>query len=466
MRNANALRGATAFVPPGVILMAAKTVEDLEAELAEILAESQAILDKADEESDGEVSDDDLKVIEENKIKADRLKRQIEARKAVAGVAPVGQGRSSKPEASSDTRPGRQTIPATARTNPGTGGFKSFGDFAQCVKDASIRGGDNLMGATQRLQNAATTYSSEGSGADGGWAVPPDFRREIAIRVMGEGSLIDMTDRLVTSSNSIMLPKDETTPWQTSGGILSYWENEGGVMTESKVALTNSQVRLNKLTTLVKATDELLEDAPALDSYLRAKAPVKMQAKVNTAIIRGTGVGQPLGILNSGATVSQAAEGTQGADTIWFRNIVKMVSRLYETDTSRVVWLVNQDTIPQLMQMAFDPAATSKTPVWLPANGLAGQRFSTLMGKPVIPLQACSTIGDAGDIILADMSQYMTATKGTDIRTDVSIHLHFDQDVTTFKFVMRVAGQPWWGATVAQQISSTTLGSFVTLAAR
>lgn len=43
----------------------------------------------------------------------------------------------------------------------------------------------------------------------------------------------------------------------------AYWEGEGQTMTESKVALTNNQVRLNKLTTLVKATDELLEEAAA-----------------------------------------------------------------------------------------------------------------------------------------------------------------------------------------------------------
>lgn len=455
------LRGST-MLASGTIFMATaeEQIGSLETQRTDLLAASQAIMDGLEEGVD--LSDDQADQITANADKVESIDKRIAALKK---MLPQGQGRRSAAEPTNRNEPGdgnRRTVPATARTNPGTGGFRNFGAFAQCVKDAEI--GDRA--AQERLQNAATTYSTEGTGADGGFAVPPDFRREIAERVMGEGSLIDMTDRLVTASNSIMLPKDETTPWQTSGGVQSNWEGEGGTMTESKISLTGNQVRLNKLTTLVKATDELLSDAPLLDSYLRRKAPVKMAAKINTAIIRGTGVGQPLGIMSSGATVTQTAEGTQGADTIWFRNIVKMVSRLYETDQSRVVWLINQDVLPQLMQMAFDPAATSKTPVWLPANGLAGQRFSTLMGKPVIPLQACSTIGDLGDIILADMAQYMTATKGQDIRTDVSIHLHFDQDITTFKFVMRVAGQPWWGSTITPQTSSAALGSFVMLAAR
>jgi HK97 family phage major capsid protein len=55
-----------------------------------------------------------------------------------------------------------------------------------------------------------------------------------------------------------------------------------------------------------------------------------------------------------------------------------------------------------------------------------------------------------GDIILVDLSQYMTVTKG-DIRTDVSIHLYFDQDLTAFRFIFRVAGQPWWSNKIIPQ---------------
>jgi HK97 family phage major capsid protein len=48
---------------------------------------------------------------------------------------------------------------------------------------------------------------------------------------------------------------------------------------------------------LVKVTEELLEDASGLDSYLRYWTPIKMQARLNTAVVRGNGVGKPLGII-------------------------------------------------------------------------------------------------------------------------------------------------------------------------
>jgi HK97 family phage major capsid protein len=455
-----ALLASSMLIPAGAIFAMASPADRiaaLESKREELLNASQAIIDGLGDDDD--LSDDQVKQIQDNKADVEKIDGQISA---LQSLLPKGQGRKSQPE--NNGGKGNGKIEPQPRLNAGTGGFKNFGEFAQCVRAAA--GGDQAASAQQRLMNAATTYGNEGTGADGGFAVPPDFRREIAEKVAGEGSLLARTDRLITSSNSMILPKDETTPWQTSGGILSYWEGEGQSMTETKLALKQDSVRLNKLTTLVKVTDELLDDAALLDSYLRRKAPVKMNAKLNTAIINGTGVGQPLGILRSGALVTVAKETSQAADSIYFENIVNMEARLYASNPDSVVWLINQNTLPQLMSMRFVRSATSPVPVWLPANGLAGQRFSTLMGKPVIPVQACPKLGDLGDIILADMSQYMTATKGMDIRTDVSIHLHFDQDITTYKFVMRVAGQPWWSTTITPQNASETLGAFVALAER
>jgi HK97 family phage major capsid protein len=199
-------------------------------------------------------------------------------------------------------------VPASPRDpkDVKTHGFDSFGMFAQMVHVAQIdegRGGD---AARERLNNAATTYGNEGTGGDGGFVVPPDFRNQIWTKVTGEDSLLIRTEGLVTSSNSITIPKDETAPWDTTNGIQAYWESEGGAKTPSKPAFEPMTARLNKLICFVPVTDELLEDAPALEGWLRTKAPQKMVSKLNTAIIRGDGVGKPLGIMNAGSLASSA----------------------------------------------------------------------------------------------------------------------------------------------------------------
>ena len=67
----------------------------------------------------------------------------------------------------------------------GKWGWRTFGEFAAAVRPASRNGGH----VDPRLVvNAPTTVSTEGIGADGGYAVPPDFREAIMEKVMGEAS--------------------------------------------------------------------------------------------------------------------------------------------------------------------------------------------------------------------------------------------------------------------------------------
>lgn len=471
MHIKDALTGATCLVPPGVVLMAAKSIEDMEADLAEILASSQEILDKADTDGDGDLSEDDLKAIEENKVKAEKLKRQIEARRAVAAVtASQGTGRKSTAELI-ENRDGAQPrrVPATAR-DTARHNFMNLGEFALSVRAQKIGDFDNE--GVKKLMNAATTYGNEGSGPDGGFLVPPDFSNAIWQKVEAEENLMSRCTELTPSGNSMTLPKDEITPWGTTG-IQFTWESEAAAVGQTKGIFESSTLRLYKLMALAPVSDEMLEDARGFESWLMAKVPGLLAAKINDAIVSGTGAGQPLGILNSGSKVSIAKETSQPADTVWFANINKMWSRMYAPWRRNSVWLINQDIEPSLHGMAFQATGassmlpgTSAVPAYLPMNGLSASPYATLMGRPVIPVQAAKTVGDQGDIILVDLKQYWILRKAAGVRSDTSIHLYFDQAVTAFRFVFRVNGQPAWTTAISPANGSNTLSWAVVLDAR
>ena len=91
--------------------------------------------------------------------------------------------------------------------------------------------------------------------------------------------------------------------------------------------------------------------------------------------------------------------------------------------------------------------------------------YGSLLGRPIVVTEACSALGTAGDIILADMSKYLAAVKGA-VQSDVSIHLWFDQNTTAFRFVLRMNGQPWLSAPIARKNGSNTLSHFITLQTR
>ena len=365
-----------------------------------------------------------------------------------------------------------QRVAAQIDTGRGKGGFRSLGDMAYHVARACMEGGV-LDPRLERLA-AATTYGSEGTGADGGFAVPPDFRSAIMEKVLGEESLLPFCDQVPTSSNVFTMPVDETTPWQTTGGIQAYWDGEAQAATQSKPALEERTVKLNKVRALVPVTEELLEDAPAMDAYLRRKAPSKIAFKVSLALLQGTGTGQPLGVLNSTALVTVSKETSQIADSIVANNIVKMWARLYSPCRGNARWFINQDIEPFLNTMSMpgrDNTGTAVTawgfPVYTPAGGLSVGPYATLMGRPVIPTQACETLGDLGDIVLADMSMYLALIKsGVNPRVETSMHLWFDQDLMAFKFVLRIGGIPWWGSSISPRDGSNTLSCFVALEAR
>ncbi len=447
-------------------------LSELRDELATLSQQAQNIQARADAEKRA-LSDEESKEIEGIFARFEYVEAEIERREQIEANAArlkLPAGRVTDPNDAGDTNGGAKPgVRPKAHREPrdpadvGKHGFRSFGEFAQAVK-SSVR--STPGGVDPRLvANAPTTASTEGTGADGGWAVPPDFRSSIIVKVMGEESLVARTDRQTSSSNSLTLPIDETSPWQTSGGIQAAWENELAQANQSKLALSQVTLRLNKLTALIPVTEELMEDASALTSYIATKTPQKFDFKLQDAILNGTGAGQPTGILASNALVTVAKESGQAADTIVFANIVNMWARMYAPCRRNAVWLINQDIEPQLLSMAF-PGTGTAVPVYLPPGGLSGQPYGSLMGRPVIPVQACDTLGDLGDIVLADLTQYMTVTKTQGLRQDVSMHLWFDYDTLAFRFILRFAGMPWWNAAITPKNSANTLSCFVTLAAR
>lgn len=473
-------------------------LETLKARLTEQNANAQIIQARAEEEKrdltteEAAELDGYLAAFDRTKADIDRLEK-LGSQSEVLGTGP---GRKTAPDQPSELEDdgaggvirqpsklsgGSATFPAGLESNaryrvlPKSWGFLSFGDYAMAVKNSSIRGAqiDRRIAVAEQLASAST-YGSEASGSDGGFAIPPDFRSAIMQTVMGEDSLLSRCDQVTCDGNTFTCPVDETTPWQSSGGILANWDAEASAATQSKPALGERTVKLNKLRVLVPMTDELLSDASALDSYLRKKAPEKINFKVNQAIISGTGVGQPLGLLNAPSLVTVTKETSQVTSTIVGNNIIKMFARMYGPCRSKAVWLYNQEIEPQLFKLSLpgtDNAGNAVTGwgslVYMPPGGLSSAPYGTIYGRPAIPTQACPALSSAGDIIFADLSQYLAILKsGPNPKVDTSIHLWFDQDIVAFKFVLRMGGTQWWSTTAAALNGSNTYSPFVALGAR
>lgn len=314
----------------------------------------------------------------------------------------------------------------------------------------------------------AVTGMSEGVPADGGFLVQEDISRELLRPVYETGALMSRVRRFEISGQAnsmVMYGVNETSRATGSryGGVQGYWLAEADQKTDSHPTFRKIRLELHKLAALCYATDELLQDAALVGQVIGEAARNELTFLAENAIINGTGAGQPLGILASPALVSVAAEALQG-DTVVAENIVHMWARRWAP--GNYVWLVNQE-VEQWLQMMDLPAGGAGQLVYVPQGGFSAAPYGTLLGRPVLVSEYCQEIGTAGDIILADLSQYFLATKGG-IQEAMSIHVHFIYDESVFRFVMRVDGQPSWSSALTpfEATAATTHSPFVALATR
>ena len=339
-------------------------------------------------------------------------------------------------------------------------GFRSFGEQMMAVYRASTPAG--------RIDRRLTTRSASGlnetNPSDGGFLVQKDFVADLLKRTYETGVIASKVHKipLTTNANGIKINAiDEVSRANGSrwGGIQTYWENEAEQITGSKPKFRSMDLSLKKLTGLCYVTDELLQDASALENVLKQGFAEEFGFKIDDAILRGTGAGQPLGILNSDSLVTVAKESGQ-TSKITVANLVKMWSRLWSRSRANSVWYINPELEPELYQLTV-----GDKPVYIPAGGLSDAPYGTLFGRPVLPLEQCEELGKTGDIILADFSQYLLIDKGG-INATSSIHVRFLYDENVFRFIYRVDGQPVWNKPLTPYKGSATVSPFVALGER
>jgi len=343
--------------------------------------------------------------------------------------------------------------------------FSNFGEQLRAVIEAAKPGGS----IDNRLSIKAATGLNENVGSDGGFLVDDDFTKEILKRAYDTGVLASRCNKVPLSTNATGLKInaiDESNRANGSrwGGIQAYWEGEADAMTGSKPKFRQMELNLHKLTGLCYATDELLLDSTALEAVISQGFAEEFGFKLDDAILNGTGAGMPLGILNGKALVQVPKVVGQATGTINIQNIVGMWSRCWGRSRQNAVWYINQDIEPQLYTMSL-AVGTGGLPVYMPAGGVSGSPYSTLFGRPVVPLEQCPTLGTSGDILLGDLSQYLIIDKGG-INAASSIHVRFLYDENCFRFIYRVDGQPVWNNALTPFKGSNTLSPFVATATR
>lgn len=423
-----------------------KKILEMKAKREDARLKAMAVLNKAEAE--------DRFLSEEEQKDIDKYEEEIRAWDESIGRAE--KLLAIEPEDRSTEKP--EVKPTPAKDNEKR--FSSFGEQLMAAYRAAMPGGK----VDERLSTRAASGLNETTPSDGGFLVQQDFVTELLKRTYETGILASKVKKIPISTNANgmkinAIDEDSRANGSRWGGVQTYWEGEADEITASKPKFRQMELSLKKLTGLCYATDELLQDAAALEAVIRQAFAEEFGFKIDDAILSGSGEGEPLGILSSGAIVTVAKEASQ-TDTITVENLIKMWNRLWSRSRANAVWYINQELEPYLYTLKI-----GDKPVYIPAGGLSEKPYGTLFGRPVVPIEQCSAAGEVGDIILADIGQYLLIDKGG-IKSASSIHVRFLYDENVFRFIYRVDGKPIWTKPLTPYKGSATVSPFVTLAKR
>lgn len=353
----------------------------------------------------------------------------------------------------------------------------AFGMFLQAVA-TSAKGGpvDPRLHIAPGSPVAAASGLNTSVGSEAGFLVRTDFSTALLARAMEDSVLANRctTIDIGEGSDGIELPYIDESSRATGsrwGGVQVYRRAEADTVTASKPKFGLLEIRLEDLMGICYTTDRAMRDAVSLGQIIQTAFASEFSFKVDDEIIRGTGVGQALGILNSTALVSVAKETSQVAATLVAENVIKMRARLRARNRANSAWFINQELETQLplMVVKIKNVAGSENvggaPVYMPAGGLSGSQFDTLFGRPVIPIEQAEALGTKGDIMLLDLGEYLLIRKGA-LETAESIHVRFLYGENTFRFTYRINGAPAWKTALTPYKGSATQSPFITLDTR
>jgi HK97 family phage major capsid protein len=345
------------------------------------------------------------------------------------------------------------------------GKWESFGEQMTAVMKACSPNGwvDKRLIATKDISGM-----NETAGAEGGFLVNPEYSAEIFKIQHDAGQIAKDCRHIPIAGNTLIINGvNETSRARGShwGGTQTYWVAEGGTATKSDIKFRQIRLNLHKLMCIQYSTEELSADQTALASLTTQAVGEEFAFEIDDAILNGTGAGQPLGVRKCAALKTVAKDTLQPADTVSATNIMEMYNAMPALNRVNANWYMIQDVEPQIWKM-YIPIGTAGVPVYMPATGITGVPNGTLLGRPIKVVEQCQKLGDEGDILFLDLSQYLIIEKTTGITATSSIHVRFLYDENTFKFTYRLDGQPLWNSVLTAFNSAVTRSPYVTLAER
>lgn len=238
-----------------------------------------------------------------------------------------------------------------------------------------------------------------GTDSEGGYLVPDEFERTL-IEALQEENIFRQLAKVITTSSG-----DKKIPVVATKGTAS-WVDEEGAIQESDDAFGQVSIGAYKLATMIKVSEELLNDGVFnLESYIAKEFARRIGAKEEEAFFIGDGVGKPTGIFNAtgGATLGIT---TASAIAITLDEVMDLFYSLKSSYRKNGVFVTNDATVKTIRKLKDGNGQY----LWQPSV-TAGQP-DTILNRPVRTSAYVPTIeAGAKTIAFGDFGYYWVADR-------------------------------------------------------
>lgn len=249
----------------------------------------------------------------------------------------------------------------------------------------------NRMRSKNMLTPELSNILREGVDSEGGYLVPDEYENTLVEALSGECVIRNYAHVFTTSNGSHKIPV------VASKGEAS-WIDENGSYPESDDSFSQEQIDAHKLGTIIKVSEELLNDSAFnLEAYFEREFARRIANKEEEAFISGNGVAKPVGILNR----AEVGVTTASASAITADEIMDLFYSLKGAYRRNAIWILNDETVKAIRKLKDG----SGQYLWQP--GLREGEPDLLLGKPLKTVSYMPTVAaEAKPIIFGDLSYY------------------------------------------------------------
>ncbi|MDA8227046.1 MAG: phage major capsid protein [Desulfitobacterium hafniense] len=238
-----------------------------------------------------------------------------------------------------------------------------------------------------------------GTDSEGGYLVPDEFERTL-IEYLEEENIFRQLAKVITTSSG-----DKKIPVVATKGTAS-WVDEEGAIPESGDTFGQVSIGAYKLATMIKVSEELLNDSVFnLESYIAKEFARRIGTKEEEAFFIGDGTGKPTGIFNAtgGATLGITAA---SATAITVDEVMDLFYSLKSPYRKNAVFVMNDATVKAIRKLKDGNGQY----IWQPSI-TAGQP-DTILNRPVKTSAYVPTIASAAKAIaFGDFGYYWVADR-------------------------------------------------------